>query len=518
MALIIKARTFILLFVLLTIDTYSISRSSRDYWYCSEDLDPEIDNFLYQDRPFDSKTTDCIGSRSTSFCLKHCIGADFINIDDHLLSFIPSTNQQCHKCNEGAIYFGYLDPRFKRYSAHLIRHLRYTSQHPECSCYWPELSSYASEISEHAYELFGILFETTALASLVENDKLCEKFRNTALSDCNFNTQIVFCIARQFRFSHYHRLTSDLAALASEHFEEHESAEILQNLQTILKSLALSFVPLYESCLEQHPNKEIQAELEFTKLFLPNLDDNEWELEIQEFYDKVTTIDDYLFQMRFPKKEERLPALNILPLFHVKLEDISSLPGKDEACAKLLKNLINTLYSGKKFYEELKKINPELEDRFVQKLTDEANKRKKSDLTRTKDLATLELEDEHLSYLRYKIFRDSYYRYWNRTEKLSTDSYYSLLEFITMAYDSSYLASIWLAPDPLLMAIFQDADVVRDVIETRQEIYGLLKDGDDRLAAQDILRRKFSDKLDGINPIFIDFRINTQEPHSKLVE
>jgi len=502
-----------IIFALLLAYPLFSSQHEREYMFCHSEIksDPENTNFTFNEKQ------ECLITTSNSWCAEHCPSAEFSGLDINLLPLIPSISGQYCSCGKDAIYFGYIDPRFKRYFAHVIRQIKYSNAHKECSCYWPELSHAAADISNQAYELFGILFESTALASLVENDEIMEEFRNTAFSACNFNTQIIFCIARQFRFSHYYRLANDLEDLAKKHFNEEESLEITENLQTILKELALLYSPLYQTCLEQHPNQEIEQEAEFIKLFLPDPEDQEeWDEEFQDFYDKPPTAD-HIFRFQLTEKQQRLAALNVSSLFQYRLEDTSTYEGKDSACFKILKNLIYELYHDQRFYQELKHEIPNLEDQFIEKLMLEAKKRKKEGIDRVQDLGTIDLESEKLSYLRYKIFRGNNSRYWNLKEKTSATNYYSLLEFITTAYKSDYVASIWLAPDHLLMAIFEDEDVVRDVVKTRQEIFETMEQGDDRLVVQDTLRKRFSDKLSGIDPKFIDFRINRKRTVSKLL-
>lgn len=503
------ASTLFLTFIFLHINIVAITPLERSYIFCFEELNSDLDREFAYDFFYDD-TIGCRKRNTNSYCAKHCPSAKFSNFDEYLLSFLPPLEFKCCNCDENSIYFGYLDPRFKRYGSHLVRQLRYSSQHPECSCYWPEYSEDAAELSNLAYNLFIKLFYTTALDSLDQNDEIMDEFRNTALSDCTLGGLSTFCIARQFRFSHYHRVTDDLLSLAEKHFDPDDCEEIKQDLQTVLKELALAFVPLYQSCLQAHPNKEIEQELEFTKLFLPDPMSDEWEVEIEEFLGKTT----HSLYIR-KGKEIRLPALNMRAAFHIDYYDLTEVEGQNDTSIDLFKRLLPILYGHQRFYKEGKEKIPDFENRYVEKLLVEIDKRKQADstLTKLKDVCTLELDNKTMSYVQYKMFRANG-SYWQRNVKRNPDAYYPLTEFATMHYKSNYVASIWLAPDPLLMAIFQDEAVVRDVIKARQEIFESMEQGDDRLVMQDTLRKRFSDKLVDIDPQFIDFRINRQEPYS----
>ncbi|MBS0635417.1 MAG: hypothetical protein JSR37_08150 [Verrucomicrobia bacterium] len=483
----------------------------REYGFCSEELNSDYE-FVY-DHTVDDSDIDCMIRDTNSYCAKHCPSITFSNIDESLLSLIPPLEYECSYCSENSIYFGYIDPRFKRYSSHLMRQLKYSSQHPECTCYWPEHSEEARELSDQAVELFLTLIRTTALVLLEQNDEIMDEFRNTALSDCSLGDLNSFCVARQFRFSHYHRLTDDLLVLAEKYFDPEDSLEIKHDLQTVLKQLALYFAPLYDECLHLHPNQEIQAELDFTKLFLPDPTDEEWEIEIQEFLDKPHRP---IYSGK--SKDVRIPALNMRPAFHIEYYDLTEIEGQDEASIDLFKRLMPILYGHTRFYKDTKTKIPNFEDQYVEKLLTEINKRKQEDITiaNLKELCTLKLENDTLSYAQYKMFAAKA-SYWQYTQKRYPDDYYPLTEFATMRYTSDYVASIWLAPDALLMAIFQDESVVRDLVKTRQEIFEAMERGDDRLVMQDTLRKQFSDKLVNIDPRFIDFRINRKQPHSLLL-
>lgn len=494
---------------------------SRDYWYCETELDPNTPDFIVRATVPDNAEEDgCFPSASLTYCAKHYISGLFSDISEDLLSQIPTEDTKCARCKNKAIYFGYIDPRFKRYSSHVIRQITYSNAHKDCSCYWPELSQEAAETSDQAYQLFDILFHCTPLVKMLENDLIADEFRNTAFSSYPTNNPVPLIIARQFRFSHYHRLINDLETLAAKHFDKEEFQEVKEDLYTILGVMALSFRSTYKVCLKNHPNDEIKQELAFTMLFVPNLDDEDaeedWEIRCSEFFDKLPMERKYLGRRAPSQKALRLPVLNIRPLFRFDYNESFPLEGRDIACAKILKNLMIVLYKNEKFYKEAKDVMPDFEDRFIEKLVIEAKKRAESGtiLPKAGYLATLELDNELMSYTRYKMFTDRGGHFW-LSEQPSMPGRYALQDFLSIKTNSGYLASVWHAPYPLLMAIFQDESVVEDVMKTREEISQAMQEGDDQAAMRNELRRRFSDKLGDIDPKFIDFRINRQIPCSK---
>ncbi|MBS0654342.1 MAG: hypothetical protein JSR46_01065 [Verrucomicrobia bacterium] len=509
--------------------------NERKYSYHNEELNSSKDYAPYayssdDDKIKFRKNINLFKSTSHSYCLEHCPSNNFSGIDKTLLSLLPSVAQSCeeNECGIKSIYFGYIDPRFKRYSAHVTRQLEHYKQHKECTCYWPELSKKMAKISEEAYELFSQLFSSTALIDIASDNNIKDQFRNTSFSDFDFDDQVRFCVARQFRFSHYHRLVLDLQSLAKEHFSQEECSTIKNSSNLILSKLAISFVDHYKTCMEKHYNSAIQKELDFAQLFVPKLKDDYdlegWEDTVDEFRNKppyrrcVKQPEDYdermessVFYKFNPNRcgSQRLAYLNIYPLL---ADKFSVTKGQTVACSLILRNLIDALYSWTEFYKVAKKLVPDLESYCVDQISKDFYKApgtKWSDCC-AKEIIMIDF-GEHLKEFRYKMFigRD----YMHPEMDFYAPPYYALHGFLTLQERSSFhLISIWLAPRPLLKAIFQDESVVSEIMTARQEIYEALERGDDRRVQQDELRNRFCRYIQGIDPKYIDFRANRVQP------
>lgn len=211
-----------------------------------------------------------------------------------------------------------------------------------------------------------------------------------------------------------------------------------------------------------------------------------------------------------PKAEKCTSVLHIGELFSDEPLDIHS--GKGKACFTLLKNLITELYSGQRFFEEAKQLDPDFEQRFLENLYERAAEENENrSLTRVKDLATLDLHDNVQMYARCKIFNGNKSRFTK--DSLEHSGYYPILEFTTMAKKSK-LMSLWLAPKPLLMALFQNEDVVQEVLETRREIYNDLrkdKNTSSVQAKEQDLRLRFATYIPETVD-YIDFKVSRTRP------
>ena len=506
-----------LIYVLLFAQTVSASEMARDYGFYQDELDMYDD---YSECSFwnnDPIEVDDSIFSSNEVCLKHYTVARFSEIGENLLQYLPSIRKsRCRWCSNEAIYLGYIDPRFRRYFTNVARQLEYTKEYSECKCMWPELSQEAAEISNDAHELFFQLFTTTALDTLSADDFLLDQFRNTAFSGFSHHLDpVVFCVVRQFRFSDYFHLCRDIENFAKNHFDKEDAREIKNDLNMILGQLYEPFVSLYKRCLKRHPNSEIQQELAFTKFFAPKSSEDEFSTDpVEEFVNRQA------YGVSFWKANERgfrPTALNIRPLFvETEFDLIDPMYKKEraDACYILLKRLLEGHYGGEEFYEIANKKFPKLADNLIHTWIEETKKLRaefpSTGIIRTpRDIAKLPHYDNLLNYLRYNIFNGN--RLTRKPFKKGYEGYYSFEE-LTSCKNTDYLMSVWLSPRPLLMALFQDEDVVAHVMRIREEIYLQQLQGNDSAATRDQLRYLFEDKVNGINPKFIDFRISLFPP------
>ncbi len=188
--------------------------------------------------------------------------------------------------------------------------------------------------------------------------------------------------------------------------------------------------------------------------------------------------------------------------------------GKGKSAFILLKNLIAALYSGQDFFEAAKDKIPDLEEQFVQSLYESAKDSQTEEqwLLTFKNLDQLELDDKTQTDLRYKAFTGNK----RRLDKESSEApgYFPLYEFTSIKKNDAIM-SLWTAPKPLLMALFQNEEVVQEVLETRKEIYNARRRktlANSQPSDEPDLKLQFSSYIRDIDPQHIDFQISGTRP------
>ncbi len=106
----------------------------------------------------------------------------------------------------------------------------------------------------------------------------------------------------------------------------------------------------------------------------------------------------------------------------------------------------------------------------------------------------------------------------------------SLLSYISMAKKETCL-SVYLAPVPLLLAVFENTDIVEKILETREVIYKKIHEERKRVGALpekseardiiDVLSDEFKNQFEpclpqGIDPQYLDFRVSSTRPKNGL--
>ncbi len=206
-----------------------------------------------------------------NYCLYHAPTASLEEIPSRLLYLIPETGPRCRNCYDLSIYLGYVDSDFQKYFHHLKQQLEYSDQHRDCHCLWPEYSQEAAQISDMAYLLFRDLVCTTALSSLIEDEKAQRELVENSDWFLNKHGLTISFIAQQFRFSDYYRVCRDIENFAISKYEERETVKIKDRLQDILEALYPKFFDLYTSCYKKHPNPDIDQEIRFMKFLVSDI-------------------------------------------------------------------------------------------------------------------------------------------------------------------------------------------------------------------------------------------------------
>ncbi len=210
------------------------------------------------------------------------------------------------------------------------------------------------------------------------------------------------------------------------------------------------------------------------------------------------------------KTENCTSYLHIAEMFRGENPTITDKKGR--ATFTLLKNLISTLYEGNDFFKEAKAEVPDLEERFITTLFERAKDAQagKQWITKVNKLGKLDLEDELMTHLRYKTFTGNKPSYSASTRDQA--GYFALTEFTSMIPRKTIM-SLWRAPKPLLMALFQNSDTVDEVLQFRREIFKEVRKNKSLAAGKEReFHDRFSQGIDLDIVEFIDFKVSTSPP------
>lgn len=212
-----------------------------------------------------------------------------------------------------------------------------------------------------------------------------------------------------------------------------------------------------------------------------------------------------------PSAERCTPHLHIGALFTG--DNLSITEGPGLAAYTLLKNLMIAMYGDQKFYKEAKELRPDFEDEFLANLFQRTQEEQESKqwISEVSHLGSIELDDDLQSYMRYKMFTGNKSRFVAGSQ--DDPGYFPLIQFTSFKKRKT-LMSLWLAPKPLLMALFNDPEIVQDVIDTRREMYNEIKNDTNESAKQtktQELRLRFGAYIQDLAP-YIDFQVTKTRP------
>ncbi len=211
------------------------------------------------------------------------------------------------------------------------------------------------------------------------------------------------------------------------------------------------------------------------------------------------------------KLENCTSFLSLAELFRGENPNITDKKGR--ATFVLLKNLITELYKGQEFFEEAKEAIPDLEERFIMELYERAKEAQaeKQWIKSVKKLGKLKLDDFLMKHLRYKTFTGNKRVYDDETRDQA--GYFPLTEFADMRQRKATIMSLWLAPKPLLMALFQNEETVEDLLQMRKEIYYEIKNHKSEASGKsNSLKDRYGSAIDLELVDFIDFQVTTTMP------
>lgn len=219
-------------------------------------------------------------------------------------------------------------------------------------------------------------------------------------------------------------------------------------------------------------------------------------------------------------KGKRSHLLNVSVLFYEK--NNSTVGGKSKACFQLLTNLMDKLYSKQKFYKKAQESYPNLHEHLISSLMEgakqelEENSKKKWHTAEA--LSTIPVNDKELRKVIYEEFTGTKSV---RDKEQTSSGYYPLWEFITLR-NTPGLVSLWLAPKPVLYAIFQNDDTVAEFCQLRKDLSNERKKGGkkaekDMKILDDLHKQKLeeffkSHSSEFVESQFFDFAVSGTQP------
>jgi hypothetical protein len=98
--------------------------------------------------------------------------------------------------------------------------------------------------------------------------------------------------------------------------------------------------------------------------------------------------------------------------------------------------------------------------------------------------------------------------------KSNSAGYFALTDLVTTdKRKGDTIMSLWLAPKPLLMALFQNEDIVQEVIEYRKELhYESKKENRPAGDKENDFKLRFSPHIQIIDAKYVDFKVSGTPP------
>lgn len=208
----------------------------------------------------------------------------------------------------------------------------------------------------------------------------------------------------------------------------------------------------------------------------------------------------------------------------------------------LAKELIKVLYHDTKFYRELEQRRPQFIDELFVQLQQAAEGKT---IKEPQAIEKLELQDPELQFVLYRVMKGNPFpnsqtntspqaadqetpdnqddvdeeEEGSEEEEEEEIGYASLKAF--MHFDTSSRIHVYLAPRPLLTAIFIDPELVEQILRTRVELHQeLIKTSkEEKKDKQKELKEKFKAKFiarkrEEISETLLDFRVTATNPKS----
>ncbi len=206
----------------------------------------------------------------------------------------------------------------------------------------------------------------------------------------------------------------------------------------------------------------------------------------------------------------------------------------------LAKKLIYLLYKDQPFFQEMERKHPDFVNTLLASLELQARLPQEQQVKRVEDLGSLNLNDWDLNEAFTKMLKgtaaeeekpkaktesmisasppeepaendDQEEEKGKKREYHSSQGYYSLLDYITVK--EAYKVRVYLAPQLLLTAIFDDPEVVKAIVETRNNIFKQVVSGEmTPAAATTQFENAFASRVDPAFKAILDFTVTKTNP------
>ncbi len=175
----------------------------------------------------------------------------------------------------------------------------------------------------------------------------------------------------------------------------------------------------------------------------------------------------------------------------------------------LAKLLMTELYGDTDFFKEAEEKYPDFLDGILDQLMKAAEKLPKGQtITTSADLASIELGNELLDNVFYHMLKGTV----NIDEQDVAETYPSLINFVTVKNKTK--VRVFLAPHDILLAIYENPSLVKDIEEKRNDLYKRVKD---ESITKDEASKEFEEEFGnkqrhGIAENILDFRVTKTNP------
>ena len=176
---------------------------------------------------------------------------------------------------------------------------------------------------------------------------------------------------------------------------------------------------------------------------------------------------------------------------------------------KLAKLLMTELYGDTDFFHEAQEVQPDFLDALINQLTEVSdNLPKGQTVISSADLASINLGDPVLDKAFYRMLKGTV----EIDEQDEKATYPSLINYVTVKNKTK--VRIFLAPHDILMVIYDNPALVKEIEETRLNLYKQVKDESlTKDEATEEFQKQFGNKQrEGIEEKVLDFRVTKTNP------